>query len=80
MRDTIKPHRAASIGRWSPSAVVVAALLADGATQLFAPAEIASMMRETGFAMNLAPALGCIMLVCALLYAMPATTVLGRSS
>ncbi|MBB6487782.1 DoxX family protein [Rhizobium lusitanum] len=76
MPDTLKPHRAVWIGRLA-SAVVVAALLLDGAMQLFASAEIASMMRETGFAMNLSPVLGGIMIVCTLLYAIPATTVLG---
>ena len=39
------PYRAVWIGR-SVSALVVAALLADGAMQLFAPAKIASMMQE----------------------------------
>lgn len=34
-------------------------------------------MRETGFAMDLAPALGGIMFACAVLHAIPATAVLG---
>ncbi len=76
MPNTTKPHRAVWMGR-SASALVVAALLVDGAMQLFAPAKIASMMRETGFAMDLTPTLGGIMVVCAALYAIPATTVLG---
>jgi hypothetical protein len=45
--------------------------------QLFAPAKVASMMRETGFAMDLTPTLGGIMVACGVLYAIPATTVLG---
>jgi hypothetical protein len=52
-------------------------LLVDGAMQLFAPAKIASMMRETGFAMDMTPTLGGIMISCAVLYAIPATAVLG---
>ncbi len=52
MPDTTIPHRAVWKGR-TASAVVVAALLVDGAMQLFAPAKIASMMQETGFAMDL---------------------------
>ena len=76
MSDTTKPNRAVWIGR-SVSALVVAALLVDGAMQLFAPAKIANMMQETGFAMDLTPTLGGIMIVCAVLYAIPATTVLG---
>jgi nucleoside permease NupC len=59
------------------SAVVVITLAADGATQLFAPAQIASMLQETGFAMDLTRVVGPIVLACALLYALPATGVLG---
>ena len=76
MPDTAKPYRAAWIGR-SASSLVVAALLVDGGMQLFAPAKIASMMQETGFTMDLTPTLGRIMVACAILYAIPATTVLG---
>ena len=59
------------------SAFVVIALMADGAIQLFAPAQIASMLQETGFAMDLTRVVGPIILACAILYAVPATAVLG---
>jgi hypothetical protein len=59
------------------SAAVVVALVADGTIQLFAPAQIASMLRETGFAMDLTRVVGPIILACAILYAVPATAVLG---
>ena len=59
------------------SAFVVAALVADGAVQLFAPAQIASTLHETGFAMDLTRVVGPIILACAILYAVPATAVLG---
>jgi hypothetical protein len=59
------------------SAFVVIALVADGAIQLFAPAQIASMLRETGFATDLARVVGPVILACAILYAIPATAVLG---
>src|SRR5574337_1158314 len=59
------------------SATVVIALVADGSIQLFAPAEIASMLRETGFAMELTHVLGPLILACAILYALPSTAVLG---
>ena len=59
------------------SATVVIALVADGSIQLFAPAMIASMLQETGFAMDLTRVVGPIILACALLYAIPATAVLG---
>jgi hypothetical protein len=69
-------HRALSAGRIM-SAFVVTALVADGTIQLFAPAQIASMLQETGFAMNLTRVVGPIILACAILYAIPATAVLG---
>jgi hypothetical protein len=74
--ETLTLHRAIWAGRIM-SAFVVIALLADGAIQLFAPAQIASMLQETGFAMNLTHVVGSIVLACAILYAIPATAVLG---
>ncbi|MBU6441291.1 MAG: DoxX family protein [Betaproteobacteria bacterium] len=59
------------------SAIVVAVLVADGAVQLFAPAQIAGLLRETGFAMQLTRVLGPIVLVSALLYAFPPSAALG---
>jgi hypothetical protein len=59
------------------SAFVVVALAADGTIQLFAPTQVASMLKETGFAMDLARVVGPIILACAILYAIPATAVLG---
>jgi hypothetical protein len=59
------------------SAFVVIALVADGTIQLFAPAQIASMLRETGFTMEATRVVGPIILACAILYAIPATAVLG---
>lgn len=59
------------------SAMVVVVLLTDGAIQLFAPAQIASMLQETGFAMDLTRVVGPLVLACAILYAIPATAVLG---
>ena len=59
------------------SAFVVIALAADATIQLFAPAQIASMLQETGFAMDLTRIVGPIILACAILYAIPATAVLG---
>jgi hypothetical protein len=74
--ETVTVHRALWAG-WMMSAVVVAALVADGAVQLFAPTQIASMLRETGFAMDLTRVVGPIILACAVLYAIPATAALG---
>jgi hypothetical protein len=69
-------HRSLWAGRIM-SALVVIALVADGTIQLFVPAQIASMLQETGFAMDLTRTVGPIILVCAVLYAIPATSVLG---
>jgi hypothetical protein len=69
-------HRSLSAGRIM-SAIVVLALVADGTIQLFVPAQIASMLQETGFAMELTRVMGPIILACAILYAIPATAVLG---
>jgi hypothetical protein len=74
--ESMTLHRALWTGRIM-SAFVVIALAADGAIQLFAPAQIASMLQETGFAMDLTRVVGPIILACAILYALPATAVLG---
>ena len=85
MSETMNLHQAPETMPFHPalwagriiSAFVVVALAADGAIQLFAPAQIASMLQETGFAMDLTHVVGPIILVCAILYAIPATAVLG---
>ena len=74
--ETTTLHGALWAGRIM-SALAVIALVADGTIQLFAPAQIASMLRETGFAIDLTRVLGPIVLACAILYAIPATAVLG---
>ncbi|WP_323990637.1 DoxX family protein [Nguyenibacter sp. L1] len=74
--ETMTVHRAQWAGRII-SALVVIALTADGTIQLFAPAQIASMLQETGFAMDLTRVVGPIILFSAILYAIPATAALG---
>jgi hypothetical protein len=74
--EAITLHRGLWAGR-IVSATVVVALVADGTIQLFVPAQIASMLRETGFATDLTRVVGPIILACAILYAIPATAVLG---
>ena len=76
MSETMTSHRALWAG-WIMSAFVVIALAADGTIQIFAPARIASVLQETGFAMDLTRVVGTIILACAILYAIPATAVLG---
>jgi hypothetical protein len=85
MSETMNLHKAPEAMNWHRalwagrimSAVVVIALAADGAIQLFAPGQIASTLRETAFAMDLTHVVGPIILACAILYAVPATAVLG---
>jgi hypothetical protein len=74
--ETMTWHRALWPGRMM-SAFVVVALAADGIVQLFAPAQIASMLQETGFPMDLTQVVGPIVLASAILYAIPSTAVLG---
>lgn len=76
MPQTMTLHRALWAGRLV-SAFVVIALMADGTIQLLAPTQIASMLQETGFAMEATRVVGPIILACAILYAIPATAVLG---
>ncbi|MDM0014637.1 DoxX family protein [Variovorax sp. J22P168] len=58
-------------------ALVTLVLLADGAVNLFAPGILDKEMAATGFPMNLSTALGVLILACAVLYAIPKTSVLG---
>ncbi|GGC60735.1 membrane protein [Chelatococcus reniformis] len=69
-------HRSLWAGRIL-SAIVVVALVADGTIQLLVPAQVAGMLRETGFAVDLTRTVGPTILVCAIFYAIPATSVLG---
>ena len=74
--ETMTVHRALWAGRIM-SGFVVIALLADGTIQLFAPAQVANLLQETGFSMDLTRVVGPIILTCAILYALPTTAVLG---
>jgi DoxX-like family len=76
MPEAMTLDRAPWVGRIM-GAFVVIDLVADGTIQLFAPAQITSMLQETGFAMDLTRVVGPIILACAILYAIPATAVLG---
>lgn len=74
--ETMALHRASWVGRLM-SAIVVITLVADGTIQLFAPRQIAGMLQEIGFTMELTHVVGPILLAGAILYAIPATSVLG---
>jgi hypothetical protein len=70
------PTAAVWVGRLL-SALAAIALLADGAVALFAPAMLKADMDATGFALDSAQPIGIIAIVCAILYALPRTTMLG---
>ena len=74
--ETLSLNRALWAGRVM-SAFVVIALVADGAIQLFAPSQIAELLQETGFATERTSIVGPTILFFAILYAIPATAVLG---
>lgn len=71
-------HGAAAVwtGR-TLGALVVLLLLADGLVNLLAPELASKAMAVTGFPMELSRPLGVLILVCAVLYAIPQTSVLG---
>jgi hypothetical protein len=78
-RTTIAASQAA-VSTWARrllSALVALALLADAASVLFFPSMTHAEFAAAGFADSAAPPLGIIMLVCAILYAIPRTAVLG---
>lgn len=59
------------------SGLVVLALLADAGMSLFAPDAMRETMNASQLPLELGTLLGSIMLVCAVLYAIPRTAVLG---
>lgn len=59
------------------SALVVVFLLVDAAVNLFAHHLLAGVQAEVGFPPDLSPLLGGIMLVCAVLFAIPRTATIG---
>ena len=59
------------------SALVVLFLLADAAVSIFAPHLLADVQAKVGFPSDLSAILGGIMLLCALLFAIPRTATIG---
>lgn len=76
MSDNANSRRASWVG-WVFSGIVIVALAADAAVDLFSPALISAEMEATGFPASQATWLGLIILVCVILYAIPRTAVLG---
>jgi hypothetical protein len=59
------------------SALVILVLVADTIIDVWVPGMIGAEMEKTGFPPALAPALGIVTFVCAVLYAIPRTAVIG---
>ena len=59
------------------SSLVVLFLLVDAAVSIFAPTLLAGVQAKVGFPSDLSPLLGGIMLLCALLFAIPRTATIG---
>ena len=72
----ISGARSSTVGR-ALSGLVVLALLADSAADLIKPRMLSEEIAATGFSLHQAPMIAIIILVCALLYAVPKTAVLG---
>ncbi len=69
--------RTGALVGWVVSAIVILILAADAAVDLFSPSLISAEMEASGFPTSQATLLGLIILVCAVLYAIPRTAVLG---
>lgn len=77
MTPSSTPSRTALLISYGLSTVVVLFLLADAGISLFAPHLLAEAQSQVGFSADLAPLIGCIVLLCALAFAIPRTSVVG---
>lgn len=59
------------------SALVILFLLADAGVSIFAPHLLADVQAQVGFPPELSPLLGGIMLLCAVVFAIPRTSTIG---
>lgn len=73
----LTPSRTTLWMSFSLSALVVLFLLVDATVSIFAPHLLADAQAHVGFPPDLSPLLGGIMLVCALLFAIPRTAAIG---
>lgn len=76
MTERAPPDRTFWMGR-SAGALVIRALLTSASVQSFVPHLAADMSRDAGFAPAIAPVPGTIIVAWALLYAIPASAVVG---
>lgn len=71
------PSRVMLYVSYALSTLVVLFLLADASVSVFAPELLAEVQAKVGLPAELSPVLASIMLLCALLFAMPRTAVIG---
>jgi DoxX-like family len=69
--------KAGTVAGWVISGLVAAFTALDGVAKLIRPATVAEAFARTGWPMDLSITLGCILLVCTLLFLIPRTAVLG---
>ncbi|MCC7254116.1 DoxX family protein [Hyphomicrobium sp.] len=71
------PSRTALWTSFGLSVLVVLFLLVDAGVSIFAPHLLADVQAQVGFPAELSPLLGGIMLLCALVFAIPRTAAIG---
>lgn len=76
LMTNVSGARSSTVGR-ALSGLVVLALVADSAVTLIMPRMLSHEIAATGFSLHQAPMIAIIILICALLYAVPKTAVLG---
>lgn len=78
--DNQTPAKGAFWGGWTLSGLAIAFLTFDGVLKFFLhkmPPEAMADAAKLAYPMNIMPALGTILLICTLLYAIPRTSILG---
>lgn len=75
--ETVFASRAARLISYALSSLIVLFLLGDAAVNIFAPHLLADVQAEVGFPSNLSTLLGGIILLCAVLLAIPRTATIG---
>ena len=78
--DNQTPSKGAFWGGWILSGLAIAFLTFDGVLKFFLhkmPPEAMADAAKLAYPMNIMPALGTMLLICTLLYAIPRTSILG---
>ena len=73
----VTPSRSTHRISYVLSALLVLFLMIDAAVNIFAPHILAGVQAQVGFPADLSPLLGGIILMCAVLFAIPRTAIIG---